>query len=81
VLPRGYGFPAYARLELHRAELRVAEVPVRALYGTEVSGIRPWRDPALILARILMRGVARRAREWAARPRALGVPDRAGGPA
>jgi glycosyltransferase involved in cell wall biosynthesis len=81
VLPRGYGFPAYARLELHRAELRVAEVPVRALYGTEVSGIRPWRDPALILARILWRGVARRARESAARPRALAVPDRAGGPA
>jgi glycosyltransferase involved in cell wall biosynthesis len=80
-LPRGYGFPAYARLELHREGLSVAEVPVRALYGSEVSGIRPWRDPALILARILWRGVKLRAREWAARPRALGVPDRAGGAA
>lgn len=83
-LPPGYGFPAFARLEMHRLELRVAEVPVSALYGTEVSGIRPWKDPALILARILWRGVARRARDLAARPRALGpagLPGRAGGPA
>jgi glycosyltransferase involved in cell wall biosynthesis len=80
-LPRGYGFPAYARLELHREGLSVAEVPVRALYGSEVSGIRPWLDPALILARILWRGVKRRAREWAARPRGFGLPDRAGGAA
>ena len=79
--PRGYGFPAFARLEMHRLELRVAEVPVSALYGSEVSGIRPWRDPALILARILWRGIARRLRERAARPRPLGLPDRAGGPA
>jgi len=73
-LPHGYGFPAFARLEMHRMELRVAEVPVSALYGSEVSGIRPWRDPALILARILWRGVARRAREVAPRLRALAVP-------
>ncbi len=83
-LPRGYGFPAFARLEMHRLELRVAEVPVSALYGTEVSGIRPWRDPALILARILRRGWSRRLRDLASRARALGssgMPDRAGGPA
>lgn len=60
-LPEGYGFPAYVRIEAHRAGFRVAEVPVRALYGSEVSGIRPWRDPALIAARILWRGLARRA--------------------
>lgn len=60
-LPQGYGFPAYARLEAHRLGLRVREVPVRALYGSEVSGIRPWRDPALIAARIVWRGVRRRA--------------------
>ena len=83
-LPRGYGFPAFARLEMHRLELRVAEVPVRALYGTEISGIRPWRDPALILLRIVGRGLARRLREFASRVRAFaafGRPDRAGGPA
>jgi hypothetical protein len=83
-LPPGYGFPAFARLEMHRLELPVAEVPVSALYGTEVSGIRPWRDPALILARILWRGFVRRARELAVRPRVLGpagLPGRAGGPA
>jgi glycosyltransferase involved in cell wall biosynthesis len=83
-LPQGYGFPAYARLALHRQGLLVAEVPVRALYGSEVSGIRPWRDPALILARILRQGIARRLRGIATRPQALGragLPDRAGGPA
>jgi glycosyltransferase involved in cell wall biosynthesis len=83
-LPRGYGFPAFARLEMHRRDLRVAEVPVTALYGTEVSGIRPWRDPPLILARILWSGLGRRATQLAARARAfasLGSPDRADGPA
>jgi glycosyltransferase involved in cell wall biosynthesis len=44
-LPRGYGFPAFARLEMHRIELAVAEVQVSALYGTEVSGIRPGAIP------------------------------------
>jgi glycosyltransferase involved in cell wall biosynthesis len=82
-LPQGYGFPAFVRLELHRHDFRVAEVPVTALYGTEVSGIRPWRDPALILTRILLCGVARRMRERAVRPRVAGagVPGRAGRPA
>lgn len=56
-IPAGYGFPAYVRLEAHRAGFRVREVPVRALYGSEVSGIRPWCDPAMIAARILGRGV------------------------
>ncbi len=59
-IPPGYGFPAFVRLEAHRLGLRVAEVPVRAIYGSEVSGIRPWRDPALIAARILWRGCLRR---------------------
>jgi len=83
-LPRGYGFPAFARLEAHRRDLKVAEVPVSALYGTEVSGIRPWRDPALILMRIVWRGLARRLRELASRARAFASArrlDRAGGPA
>lgn len=60
-IPAGYGFPAYVRIEAHRAGFRVREVPVSALYGSEVSGIRPWRDPALIAARILGRGLRRRA--------------------
>ena len=60
-IPPGYGFPAFVRLEAHRIGLRVAEVPVRALYGSEVSGILPWRDPAGIAARLLWRGLARRA--------------------
>ena len=77
-LPPGYGFPAFARLEMHRLDLPVAEVPVAALYGTEVSGIRPWKDPALILARILWRGLARRARKLAAGPRAPGPVARRG---
>jgi dolichol-phosphate mannosyltransferase len=59
-LPPGYGFPAFARLEVHRLGLRVVEVPVRAIYGREVSGIRFWRDPVAIAARILWRGCARR---------------------
>jgi len=71
-LPHGYGFPAYVRLEAHRAGVRVREVPVRALYGSEVSGIRPWRDPAVIAGRILWRGVKRRLQAgvagWCAAP-------------
>ena len=83
-LPAGYGFPAFARLEMHRHDLRVAEVPVSALYGSEVSGIQPWRDPPSILARILSRGLARRLRPLAARPSSRGparLPNRAGGTA
>lgn len=72
-LPRGYGFPAYVRLEAHRLGLRVREVPVRALYGQEVSGIRPWRDPAVIAGRILWHGVRRRFT-----PLRAAAPDRTG---
>jgi glycosyltransferase involved in cell wall biosynthesis len=60
-IPPGYGFPAFARLEIHRAGLRTIEVPVSAIYGNEVSGIRAWRDPAGIALRILALGLARRA--------------------
>ena len=63
-LPHGYGFPAYVRLAAHDAGFRVHEVPVRALYGTEVSGIRPWRDPALIAGRIVRHGILRRFARW-----------------
>jgi glycosyltransferase involved in cell wall biosynthesis len=60
-LPDGYGFPAFLRIEAHRMGARVAEVPVSARYGDEVSGIHPLTDPPRILARILWRGLARRA--------------------
>jgi len=59
-LPPGYGFPAFLRLEAQRMRARVVEVPVRALYGDEVSGIRPLLDPPWICARILWRGIERR---------------------
>lgn len=80
-LPHGYGFPAYARLEAHRLGMRVSEVPVRALYGSEVSGIRPWRDPMVIAGRIVWRGVRRRlagsrADEPAGERRAPALPGR-----
>jgi hypothetical protein len=68
-LPQGYGFPAFARLEMHRRELRVAEVPVTALYGTEISEIHPLRDPPRILARILWHGMLRRIGRGARRER------------
>jgi dolichol-phosphate mannosyltransferase len=83
-LPAGYGFPAFVRLEAHRIGLRVVEVPVRAIYGSERSGIRPWRDPAAIAARILWLGWRRRRSAVLARPRrrelAMG-PGHAGEPA
>ena len=42
-------------------------VPVRALYGDEVSGIRPLLDPPWICARILWRGIERRLERSVAR--------------
>lgn len=54
-IPPGYGFPAFVRLEAHRMRAHVAEVPVNALYGDEVSGIHPLRDPLWICLRILSR--------------------------
>jgi glycosyltransferase involved in cell wall biosynthesis len=82
-LPAGYGFPAFVRIEAHRVAARVAEVPVRARYGDEVSGIHPLADPPRIWARIAWRGVLRRVSAWRAaapRPeRALGAsPGEAG---
>jgi len=79
-IPHGYGFPAFVRLAAHEAGFRVQEVPVHALYGSEVSGIRPWRDPALIAGRILQRGIARRVARWQSAIQAgpLRAPDRAG---
>lgn len=76
-LPHGYGFPAFMRIEAHRQRARVLEVPVRAQYGDEVSGIHPLADPPRILARILWCGVRRRvdtpvATARAAPPRATG---------
>jgi len=63
-LPRGYGFPAFLRIEAHRIRARVAEVPVSARYGEEVSGIHPLADPPRILARIVWRGALRRIEAW-----------------
>lgn len=83
-LPPGYGFPAFVRLEVHRMNLRVVEVPVRAIYGRETSGIRPWRDPAAIAARILWRGWKRRCSAQLARQQTREVtlgPGHAGKPA
>ena len=37
-----YGFPNEMFFEAHRLELRIESVPVRAVYGDEVSGINPF---------------------------------------
>jgi glycosyltransferase involved in cell wall biosynthesis len=73
-LPHGYGFPAYVRLAAHDAGFRVHEVTVRALYGSEVSGIVAWRDPAVIAGRILRHGVTRRVARFQAGVRASLTP-------
>lgn len=59
-LPAGYGFPAFVRFHAHALGLSVAEVPVTAIYGDEVSGIQPWRDPIRIGARLVRLGFVRR---------------------
>jgi glycosyltransferase involved in cell wall biosynthesis len=54
VYPR-YGFPNDFLVKLNVAGLRVADVPVRAIYGEEESGIRAWRVlPTITL--LLIRG-------------------------
>ena len=56
-LPAGYGFPAFVRFHAHALERRVLERPVSAIYGDEISGIRPWRDPIHIAARLVRLGL------------------------
>jgi glycosyltransferase involved in cell wall biosynthesis len=70
-IPEGYGFPAFVRIEAHRMGARVAEVPVRAIYGEEVSGIRPLSDPPRICLRVLWRGLRHRTERWSRR----GLPE------
>jgi glycosyltransferase involved in cell wall biosynthesis len=67
----GYGIPAYLRVHAHQAGWRVAEVPVRAIYADEVSGIRPWRDPPRIAWRLVRLGAGARWRRAAASPTPL----------
>lgn len=62
-LGAGYGFPAFLRVHAHRLGWRVVEVPVRAIYGDEISGIRPWRDPPRIGWQLLRLGLAARRQE------------------
>lgn len=54
-----YGFPNDLLVRLNLAGVRVADVPVRAVYGEEISGINPWttvpRITALLLRRFLWR--------------------------
>lgn len=59
-LPQGYGFPAFVRFHAHALRQRVQECPVSAIYGDEVSGIRPWRDPIRIVAQLAQLGVSHR---------------------
>ncbi len=66
-----YGFPNDLVLRALEAGLRVESVPIRALYGSEVSGIRPHVAIPRILG-LLARGWARR--RFAAAPRR--VPSR-----
>ena len=54
-----YGFPNDLVLRSLEAGLRVESVPIRALYGTEVSGIRPHVAIPRIVG-LLVRGWARR---------------------
>lgn len=54
IYPR-YGFPNDLLIRLNVAGVRACDVPVRAIYGDEKSGIRPWRVlPAI--ASILWKG-------------------------
>ncbi len=56
----GYGYPNHLLILLGGAGMRVADVPIRAVYGQgEVSGIRYWRvAPRLML--LLSRGIVSR---------------------
>jgi glycosyltransferase involved in cell wall biosynthesis len=49
----GYGYPNDLIARVHRAGLRIAEVPVRPVYADELSGLRPWHlaRMAVIIAR------------------------------
>ena len=56
-----YGYPNDLLIKLRRARVSIAEVPVRAVYGDEVSGIQPLRVVPRILL-MLARGFLRRLR-------------------
>jgi len=60
---RGFGYPNDLLAAVARAGLRVVEVPVRAVYRGERSGIRPWH--LLPIAWLVARAALRRARSGA----------------
>jgi glycosyltransferase involved in cell wall biosynthesis len=64
LFPR-YGYPNDLLGKLVLAGCRVRDVPVRPVYGSETSGIRPWHV-AVILA-LIARTAWRRRRQWRAR--------------
>jgi glycosyltransferase involved in cell wall biosynthesis len=62
-----YGFPTEMLFEARRAGLAITSVPVRTVYGNEVSGINPFTTVPAILF-LIARGYARRRFSNAATP-------------
>lgn len=60
---QGYGYPNYWIIECSRLGFRISEVEVRAIYGDEISGIKPARF-FLIALSILTRQHHNRAWYW-----------------
>lgn len=58
-LDHGYAVENAMLIELSRNSARVMDIPIPARYGSEVSGMRIWRDGPLI-ASVLLRGIASR---------------------
>lgn len=54
-LARGYAVENTMLMEMSRIRARVRDVPIPARYGTEVSGMRIWRD-GLSIALVVVRG-------------------------
>ncbi|MEM7609005.1 MAG: glycosyltransferase family 2 protein [Myxococcota bacterium] len=54
-----YGYPNDLLCRLALAGCRVVDVPVRPLYGDEVSGVR-WPDATVVVPALLIRGAFRR---------------------
>jgi hypothetical protein len=59
----GYGYPNDLLITLAARGLRIVERPVRPVYATEKSGLRPWH--VLSIVRVILR---RTLLEWRSRP-------------